>query len=490
MSLRYKRNQHIIQLLVFTLAFFAIFLGNQRVVAYTSQTKYQPVDVTVIPGTQYKNTIALFDSSVIHSVQVVMPEEEYSKMIDTYRQTGLKEYFRTDIIIDGVRVREVGIRLKGSDLLKTVLAGGANAGTPATVPTATPLPGLQPSLPGGTDDGIEPAAGREIKIPYQVKFDEFISGQTYQGYRRISIHGSGIYSDAAMLQEPIINEMARVAGLPAVKTAYAGFKFNGEDEKLYLVSEIIDEGYLAENFAYAGGVLYQAESGSTLGYVDESPSSYAGKFTQETRVNQADLAPLISLLRFLNQSDDATFERDLPGWLDVDSFATYLALNNLLANTDSIFGLNNYYLYYDDSRGQFTLLLWDANESMKKSIGSTNFDLYFATGGAPTLETGYGVPGGGQNILVQRFLADRTFRLLYLDKVKRIYQQAFLNGRMAAVVGRYSALMHSIDPGRGLVDLVAYDESSEKVLDFITHRMVYLNATGLVIQPNDALGND
>ena len=37
----------------------------------------------------------------------------------------------------------------------------------------------------------------------------------------------------------------------------------------------------------------------------------------------------------------ANSEAKLPDWLDVDVFATYLALNNLLVNTDSMIGMNN-----------------------------------------------------------------------------------------------------------------------------------------------------
>jgi spore coat protein CotH len=77
--------------------------------------------------------------------------------------------------------------------------------------------------------------------------------------------------------------------------------------------------------------------------------------------------PLVAFLRFLSESDDATFASRLPDYLDVESFATYLATNNLLVNTDSMAGMgNNFYFYYDDILGHMTVLYWDGNESLSK----------------------------------------------------------------------------------------------------------------------------
>jgi spore coat protein CotH len=55
----------------------------------------------------------------------------------------------------------------------------------------------------------------------------------------------------------------------------------------------------------------------------------------------ADLAPLIDLLAFLDTSDEATFVAELPGRLDIDGFAVYLAMMDLLDNFDDIDGPGN-----------------------------------------------------------------------------------------------------------------------------------------------------
>jgi hypothetical protein len=81
-----------------------------------------------------------------------------------------------------------------------------------------------------------------------------------------------------------------------------------------------------------------------------SPGQLRGQFHATARVNDADLAPLIDFMRFIDQADHTTFESELPNHPDADSFATCPALNALLVNKDSMIGMkNNYclYLYYD-----------------------------------------------------------------------------------------------------------------------------------------------
>lgn len=517
MSINFRRHYRILIVLVILVSVLTLVLGNLRVIAYT--TRPEPTSTTK-DMFDYTNDVDLFDDTVVHSIQIIMSEEDYDSMVTTYQQAGEKEYFKADVIIDGVRVNEVGIRLKGNASLRTALGGGGGPGgfgrpdngqlPEGFAPGERPQPpegfdpGNMPQPPEGFNPGEMPQAGEnfqrpeagmgpdmnggmvqqssgEVKIPFMVKFDEY-EDQSYQGHTAISIRTYGVSYDEALLHEPVTNTAARLAGIPATQTSYTGFKINGNEETFYVVSELINEEYLEKYFENADGILYKAEVGSTLSYEGEDPSSYADSFTQQTRVNDADLAPLIAFMRFLDQSDDATFESELPKWLDVDSFATYLALNNLLVNTDSMIGMNNnYYLYYDEVDEQFTLLMWDANESLSKLGGNTTFDLYFENTGMGRGMAPGGM-GGGENTLITRFMANATFKALYEEKLQEVYKVAFVSGAMTETVERYSTLIHSVNDERDLVDIEAYDQAVEKVLTFITERMEYLETTELLDQ--------
>ncbi len=569
MSLNFKRNYPIILFLVIALAFFTFVIGNQRVIAYTVQSKDQQNE-QVVTRFDITNDTALLDDSVVHSIKVIMSDEDYNKMITTYQETGLKEYFQVDIVIDGVQVNDVGIRLKGNASLRSALGGmgGGNRGggqgmfnnqqqpdnnmektgnpngempetqnndqvpangemfdpqANAEIPTGRGMPDPQnnpqapenggmfappnnmqvpadgemfapqgnPQIPAGDQDPAQ-QSGNERKIPFMIKFDKFVDGQTYQGQTAIAIRTYGTSSDEALLAEPVTNEIARSIGLPATQTAYTGFQFNDDNETLYVISELVNEEYLSRYFENANGVLYKAEIGSTLIYEGEDPSSYAKSFTQQTQVNDADLSPLIDFMRFLDQSDDETFENDLPDYFDVDAFATYLAVNDLLVNTDSIIGMNNnFYLYYDDVNKQFTLLMWDTNESLGRVGGNVSYPIDFTNtqqniggqgGGGRGMMGGDRGPGGGQNTLLTRFMANTSFKSLYEEKLQSVYQQAFLSGSITTTVEHYSSLIHSINSERNLVGIDAYDQAVEKTLTFINQRMEYLANTDLLGQ--------
>ena len=70
-----------------------------------------------------RNEVALFDDTVVHTIQILISDADYEQMITTYQQTGVKDYFHADVIIDGVRVSDVGLRLKGNASLRTALGG-------------------------------------------------------------------------------------------------------------------------------------------------------------------------------------------------------------------------------------------------------------------------------------------------------------------------------------------------------------------------------
>ncbi len=499
MSMHWKRNWWVVAVLLWFLVFTTLLFGNQRVIAYTSSSRVE-TDSQSIDGQDYENEIDLFDDRLVHHVQVKMDEADYQQMISAYQNMGEKEYFPADIIVDGVQVSEVGIRLKGNASLRTALGGGMKMnrveradeqqGRP-DFPTGQNWPMSMP--PGGPGGGqkFQPGASDiqntgTVKIPFMIKFDAFVDGQSYQGHSAIAIRNYGVNYDAAMLNEPVTNDMARLVGLPATRTSYVGFGLNGADEQLYVISELVNQEYVAQYFENSHGVLYKAELGSSLSYLGEEPSAYENSFTQQTRVNDADMAPLIAFSRFLSESDDETFEQELAAYLNVDSFATYLALSNLLVNIDSIAGMNNnYYLYYDDVEDRFTLLMWDTNESlgglgvrMGDLDGVASYNLYYE--GQQVRPNGL---GGGQNILVKRFLSSAVFRALYEEKLKFVYQEVFVSGAIQVDLEHYVKLIESVNQDEKYASAESYEQSVQVVRDFLAQRVAYLQGTELLGNP-------
>ena len=246
MSLNFRRYSPILLLVLMVLSLLTFVLGDQRVTAFTTQSNLETEWVSEKEN-DFSNNKVLFDNSIVHSIQVLMSDEDYDTMISTYQQTGEKDYFHSDVIIDGVRINDVGIRLKGNASLRTAVGGNMNLGgmglggfdgerpdmgelpqmpegveRPDFGERPQPPQDLQPPLAdeenpdndqiapnfdGQADDqqdnfpmpgiGGFPDMNRlgqndgEVKIPFMIKFDEFESGQTYQGLTAIAIRTYG-----------------------------------------------------------------------------------------------------------------------------------------------------------------------------------------------------------------------------------------------------------------------------------------------------------
>ena len=304
-------------------------VGQTRVIAYVGAGAGTEVGSSTSVGVDYTNNIELFDASVVHTIDLDFDQADLDAAITVYMQSGEKEWFVADITIDGVTVEDVGVRMKGNSTLQSALRSGADPD----------------------------------EIPFLVKLDKYTSGVSYQGFSELALRTEGPRGDDLILEETVTADVLAVAGLPFPETSYTGLSINGGDESLRVVVEQLDNGYVERLFDDTG-VLYKAQSGDSFTYLGHDPLEYEGAFTQETANNEADLEPLIDFLEFVDTASDEEFENELGDWLDVESFVSYVAVNNLLVSVDSMPGNgNNYYLWYDADDDQFTVLAWDLNES-------------------------------------------------------------------------------------------------------------------------------
>jgi len=398
MRITFKRHYPLLLLFLAVVASAVLTLGSTRVIAYVVEGQELPDEAII----NYDNSIDLFDDTVVHEVVVLISEEDQERMLQTYQETGEKDYFSADIIIDGVRVNNVGIRLKGNASLRTAGGGmGMGGGRPgggggdrqAPPEGGEPPEGFQGPEGGEPPEGFQRpegmgapnfgGGGGESNLPYLVKFDEFVPGQRYQGYAEIALRTSGIGADTSLLQEPVTNYALNSVGVPISQSVYASVQLTGSEPKLYTVAEHIDQVYVDRLFPDSDGVLYKVTRvGNDFSYLGEDPSLYDGIFDQKTAEGDADLAPLIDFMRFVTEASDEEFAEQLPQHFDVVAFADYLAVHNLLGNNDSLAGMgNNYYLYYDFDTEMFTTLSWDTNESLGKLSmgGGADMDIYWGS---------------------------------------------------------------------------------------------------------------
>lgn len=380
----------------------------------------------------------VFDGQV-HEISVEFDPTDYEAMIATYVDSSDKEWIEATVTIDGTTYPSAGIRLKGNSSLR----------------------GLDGDRGG---PGAEISADAPADLPWLIKLDKYIDDQNHDGIHDFVVRSNN--SETA-LNEAVALDLLEASGLASQDAMAVRFSINGSDQVLRLVIEHPDDVWMADTLD-ASGALYKADSTGDYSYRGDEPDAYDDVFDQEAGEDNADLTPLIEFLDFINNSDQSTFEAEIGDWLDVDAFATYLAMQDIVQNFDDIDGPgNNSYLYYDTETEQFTVVPWDYN----LAFGDAGFGLADGQGAArggvgddagradePSAAAAAGErtepPGGfgpgdrsdgaaaaggrgASNILVERLLALDEFRALYEQRVAELTTSLIDSGLAAEVVARW-----------------------------------------------------
>ncbi|MEW1551206.1 CotH kinase family protein [Streptomyces tsukubensis] len=365
------------------LAAMAHFLGDARIAPYVtsaSQVEADPITHDV------QGSVKLYDPSVTHTVRLTYRQTDFDKMMKEFTDEGGKEYIEADLVIDGVRLDDVGIRLKGNSTLSSLRggrggmpgarempAGGGGGGRGATDGAGTGA-GTAPGggagnqgAPGGAGGPggmggmvrYDLSASKPEQLPWLIKIDEFVEGRAYQGEREISLRpGSG---DAVPLNEALSLSLTARSGQKTERYGFAKVTVNERPTATRLMVESPDTDY-AETIGDGNGVLYKAKAGGSFAYRGDDPTAYTTSFEQLNKKGSRDLEPLIRLIRWVDGASDEEFERELDQYVDVDSLASYLATQNLLMNFDDMAGPGkNYLLWYDLDTRKFSVLGWDYN---------------------------------------------------------------------------------------------------------------------------------
>jgi spore coat protein CotH len=384
---------------------------------------------TISAVTSSLSAADLWDASRVHDIQLDVDETALQEALTTYADSGEKVWIEASVTIDGVTFDRVGLKLKGNSSLRQVTAD------------------------------TDPAT-----IPWRIQLDKYVDGQTWDGQSDLVVRGN---SSATSLNEAVALALLGASGLASESAVAAAFSVNGATAQLRLVIQNPDDAWTDDALG-DGVLLYKSEAQGSWDYVGDDPADYADSFDQEA--GDEDAAPLIDFLEFVNDSDDATFAAQLAEHLDVDAFATYLAFQDLVGNTDDIDGPgNNSYLAYDPATGLMTVVSWDLNLAFGASPGGvgggqgggpgggfapgagggpqgtgTRPDVGQAPGAGAGAGAGAGGMGGGPsggNVLAERFQANAEFAALVDTAAERLQAELVDSGTAAGILASWTDLL-------------------------------------------------
>jgi spore coat protein H len=201
------------------------------------------------------------------------------------------------------------------------------------------LAGIEARLKGNyTFQPIDEKPGFSLKLSSPTAQNQF------GGRKRLLLNNS--LQDSSYLRAKLASELFLKAGLPTARINFATVTLNGRNLGLYLLVEGTDEQFLVEQFGLANGNLYEGAD-TDIGQPLEIDFSRKG----------TDRSDLHSLLAACTEQDLAKRWTQLKQRLEVGRFASFMAMELLVAHIDGYcMDRNNYRLFHDDRSGQFTFV--------------------------------------------------------------------------------------------------------------------------------------
>lgn len=146
---------------------------------------------------------AFYDSSTVHSISVTFDEAEYDAMLQTYAESGDKEWISATVVIDGITYENVGLKLKGNSSLQ-----GLSQALTSTDDEGSDTADTRGGMGGGMGSDLSP--DEPEGLPWRIKLDEYVDGQNHDGESDFVVRGN---NTETALNEAISLELLDAAGM-------------------------------------------------------------------------------------------------------------------------------------------------------------------------------------------------------------------------------------------------------------------------------------
>ena len=290
------------------------------------------------------------------------------------------------------------------------------------------------------------------KVSLKVDLNKFVKGQKLAGLSTINLHSN--ITDASWMNEVLAYRLYRDAGAPAPRTSYARVyvTVTGERQRSYLglysLVENVDSNFAQDRYNVAGGDIFKPVTEALFTDRGKAWASYNQRYDPKTDLTPADEQRVMDLAALVSHADDRTFAARLPEFVDLDAFATHLAVLVWLANPDSMLQQGqNFYVYLHPKTRQMAFIPWDQDHSFGQFAWSSaeqqqRLDILR--------------PCTRSCRFLDRALKVPAFRQKYLAKLAALTRTLTLPARIAKQVDDLAAAIGPVvaqEPDRGRVAL-------------------------------------
>lgn len=408
--------------------------SDQTTSEQTTSTQTTSIDLS----TDY--TTEIFGVDII-SLEIIADENTWQTMLDNATD---EEYIKVDVIVNGTRFNDVGIRPKGNSSLSQVASSDSD------------------------------------RYSFRLKFDEYVDGQTCFGLESFVVNN--MIGDNTYMKEYISYDLMKTIGVDAPYFGFTNITVNGNPWGLNLAVEVYNDSYEERVFGDTSGMLYNVKmsmdnnknininnqpqantqtqntpdnmndqnfrngnfgrgnmpggmgagnSGGSLAYSDDNASSYASIF--ENAVGKSDDDDYTRVIAALKALSTGT---DLEQYFDIDAILKYLAAHTFVVNLDSYSSsmAQNYYIY--ENEGQLTILPWDYNLAWggfqsSNSTSVVNFPIDTPVSGVELSD----------RPLLEQLLSNTTYLEQYHSYLQTLVNEYFADDRFKTKIESLDALI-------------------------------------------------
>jgi len=221
--------------------------------------------------------------------------------------------------------------------------------------------------------------GEGRKRSLVLSLDLVHADQQLGGYRKLNLLNS--HEDPSFLHTVLSLQIARDT-MPAPRANFVRVVIIGESWGVYVNQQHFNKEFVKEWFGTTKGARWKVPGSPNgragLSYLGEDPAAYKRIYEIKSKDDPTSWAELANLCKVLNQTPSDQLEEALAPLLDIDGALKFLAWENVLSSGDGFYTRASDYDLYEDVKGKFHIIPYDANET-------------FSSGGGPG---GPGGPGG------------------------------------------------------------------------------------------------
>ena len=274
----------------------------------------------------------LYDKTQVHKIDVLMDQSKWDEFL-THADEEI--YYPCDVIIDGERFDNVGIRTKGNSSRMFV------------------------------------SQGKSQKYSWRIKFDKYDKFGNYYGLTELCMNN--MFSDPSCMRDMLCYDALHEIDGVGPNCAWTDMYLNGKLFSFYFLAEQPGD-TLAERLATNDdAVLYKATDkaggggggwGGAMGGGNDGYCSFTEKMALDNfdvKFGKDDSFEHIAAIKQAINQLSSTNYKFIEDVIDVPSFLKGFAVNSVMCNYDSYNGTlaHNYYLMYNDGKAYF--VGWDYN---------------------------------------------------------------------------------------------------------------------------------